>query len=135
MKYLGFHRKPNNCRKLEWAWLIAKLEKRLKAWSFQWLSRVGRLVLVKFVLEAILVYWMLLAWIPRGILENLKRICSKFLWAGSKEQFVLPWVKWSVLASPKLLGGWGLKNIHFSPKPWLQRLVGDSSPLQAYGLD
>jgi hypothetical protein len=72
MKYLGFHLKPNNYRKVDWAWLIAKLEKRLKAWSFQWLSRVGRLVLVKSVLEAILVYWMSLAWIPRGILENLK---------------------------------------------------------------
>jgi hypothetical protein len=72
MKYLGFHLKPNNYRKEDWAWLIEKLEKRLKVWSFHWLSREGRMVLVKSILEAIPVYWMSLAWIPRGILEKLK---------------------------------------------------------------
>jgi hypothetical protein len=41
LKYLGFLLKPNNYRKIDWRWLIAKLEKRLKYWSHQWLSRVG----------------------------------------------------------------------------------------------
>ena len=39
MKYLGFHLKP--CRYLlkDWDWLISKVEKRIKNWSFRWLSR------------------------------------------------------------------------------------------------
>jgi len=60
-KYLGFHIKPNSYKKEDWAWLIPKLEKRLKSWSFHWLSRAGRLLLVKSVLEAIPIYWMFLA--------------------------------------------------------------------------
>jgi hypothetical protein len=112
IKYLGFHLKPNNYRKVDWVWLLAKLEKRLKSWSFIWLSRAGRLILVKTVLEAIPVYWVSLAWVPKGILEKIRRLCFRFLWVGQKESFVMPWIKWETLATPKLLGGWGLKNIH-----------------------
>jgi hypothetical protein len=43
LKYLGFQLKPNDYRKTDWMWLIAKLEKRLKVWSHKWLSRAGRL--------------------------------------------------------------------------------------------
>jgi hypothetical protein len=34
LKYLGFHLKPNNYKKEDWVWLVAKLERRLKSWSF-----------------------------------------------------------------------------------------------------
>jgi hypothetical protein len=53
-----------------------------------------------------------MAWIPKGTLEKIRKLCFKFLWGGQKESFVMPWIKWDSLALPKLLGGWGLKNIH-----------------------
>jgi hypothetical protein len=105
LKYLGFQLKPNDYQKTDWRWLIAKLEKRLKCWSHRWLSRAGRLVLVKAVLEAILVYWMSLAWIPKGILEKMRKLCFLYLWQGNKDKKVLPWVRWDQIATPKALGG------------------------------
>jgi len=74
-KYLGFHIKPNNYYKKDWMWLVTKLEKRIQVWIHKWLSRVGRLVLVKLVLEVIPVYWMSLEWIPKGILEKSHSVC------------------------------------------------------------
>ena len=56
LKYLGFSLKANRYRKQDWFWLLRKVEKRLMVWSHKWLSRAGRLVLVKAVLEAIPVY-------------------------------------------------------------------------------
>jgi hypothetical protein len=79
LKYLGFKLKPNCYLKIDWHWLLSKLEKRLKNWCFRWLSRAGRLVLVKLVLEAITVYWMSISWIPKGILEKARRICFNFI--------------------------------------------------------
>ena len=79
LKYLGFFLKPNDYLKKDWKWLLEKLDKRLKSWSHKWLSRGGRLVLVKAVLEAIPVYWMSLSWIPKGIPEEARRICFRFL--------------------------------------------------------
>ena len=85
LKYLGFYLKPNDYRKSDWKWLIGKLEKRLQGWSNKWLSRAGRLTLVKSGLEVVPVYWMSIAWIPKGILEKLWHICFTFLWQGQKE--------------------------------------------------
>ena len=55
-KYLGFHLKPNKYMKKDWMWLISKMENRINVWCHKWLSRAGRLVLVKLVLEAIPIY-------------------------------------------------------------------------------
>ena len=53
LKYLGFCLKPNDYQKQDWKWLLDKMEKCLNIWSHKWLSRAGKLVLVKVVLEAI----------------------------------------------------------------------------------
>lgn len=64
-KYLGFHLKPDTYRKQDWFWLVEKIENWVKQWSYKWLSRVGRLVLIKMVLMVILVYWTALTWVPK----------------------------------------------------------------------
>jgi hypothetical protein len=56
LKYIGFQLKPNFYKKEHFHWLIAKMEKRLKIWSFRWLYRVGWIVLVKSTLEVIPFY-------------------------------------------------------------------------------
>eukprot|EP00253_Pinus_taeda_P030772 PITA_30772 len=109
-KYLGFWLKPAAYKKEDWNWLITKLEARISHWSFKWLSRAGRLTLIKPVLLAIPVYWAALTWIPKGVLEKIRRLCFRFLWAGSKENSFLPWVAWDKLARPKDWGGWGIKR-------------------------
>eukprot|EP00253_Pinus_taeda_P009579 PITA_09579 len=52
-----------------------------------------------------------LTWIPKGIMEKIRRLCYKFLWAGSNENTVLPWVAWDKIARPKEWGGWGIKRL------------------------
>jgi hypothetical protein len=92
LKYLGFILKPIDYRKEDWKWLLKILEKRLNLWSHRCLSRAGRLVLVKSVLEAIPIYWMSLSWIPKGILEAARKLTFRFLCSGKKESHVTPWV-------------------------------------------
>ena len=58
LKYLGFFLKTCRYYSKDWDWLVVKVEKRIKNWSFRWLSKGGKLILVKLVLEAIPVYWM-----------------------------------------------------------------------------
>lgn len=49
-KYLGFWIKPSGHKIADWTWLITKFEKRITHSSHHFLSRVGRLVLIKFIL-------------------------------------------------------------------------------------
>eukprot|EP00253_Pinus_taeda_P029860 PITA_29860 len=111
-KYLGFWLKPNSYKKQDWNWLVAKIEGKINHWSYKWLSRAGRLTLVNSVLQAMPVFWAALTWIPKGTLHKIKRICSRFLWSGAKEDSVLPWVAWDKIARPKEWGGWGIKNLN-----------------------
>eukprot|EP00253_Pinus_taeda_P019452 PITA_19452 len=110
-KYLGFLLKPDNYRIKDWTWILAKIESKLKHWSFRWLSRAGRLVLIKSVLMAVPVFWASLTWVPKGVLSQIDKVCSRFLWAGSKSEKVTPWIAWDKVARPKEWGGWGIKNL------------------------
>ena len=80
----------------------------IKNWSFRWLSKGGKLTLVKAVLDTIPVFWMHF-WIPVGIIDKIRKLCFKFLWSGNKESVGVPWTSWKSLARPKFMGGWGLK--------------------------
>lgn len=110
-KYLGFWLKPNAYKKQDWNWLVAKIESKISRWSYKWLSRAGRLTLINSVLQAMPVFWAAPTWVPKGTLNKIRRICSRFLWVGSKEDSVLPWVAWEKVARPKEWGGWGIKNL------------------------
>ena len=90
MKYLGFHLKPCKYLLKDWDWLIPKVEKRIKNWSYRWLSNGGKLTLVKSVLEAIPVYWMHFL-NPVGIIEKITKLCFKFVWSGNNYSSGLPW--------------------------------------------
>eukprot|EP00253_Pinus_taeda_P025252 PITA_25252 len=106
----------------DWVWLITKVEKRLQVWYHRYLSRAGRLILIKFVIEATPVYWMALAWIPRGILSRLQSICCRFLWKGQQTGRLFAWVKWDTIALPKRWGGWGIKRLALFSKALAAKL-------------
>ena len=59
--------------------MIDKIESRTKQWCNRWLTLGGRLTLVKFVLEAIHVYWKSIGFIPKWGLEVIKKKCFKFV--------------------------------------------------------
>eukprot|EP00253_Pinus_taeda_P030816 PITA_30816 len=122
IKYLGYRLKPLGYRIADWTWLIAKVEKRLLVWYHGYLTRVGRLTLIKAVIEATPVYWMTLAWIPCGILNRLQNICARFLWKGHHIGKQFAWVKWVTIARPKHWGGWGIKNLDLFAKALAAKL-------------
>lgn len=123
LKYLVFRIKADGYKIADWTWLIAKVEKGLNNWSHRLHSRVGRLVLIKAVLEATPVFWMSLAWIPQGILHRIQWVCCHFLWKGHKGGKPYAWVKWSRITTPKKWGGWGLKHLPTFAQ-WLATKLG-----------
>lgn len=54
---------------------------------------------------------MSLAWIPKGILSRIQKLCCRFLWNGYKEGKPFAWVGLRHIAIPKKWGGCGLKGI------------------------
>ena len=71
VKYL-FRLKPKDYHYDDYLWLYNKLEARILVLCNRCLSRGGRLVLVKKVLENIPVYLMTLVKIPKDILTKIR---------------------------------------------------------------
>lgn len=80
-------------------WLYKKVDARITIWVNRLLSRGGRLVLFKSMLESILVYWASIVVVPKGILTKIRI-------AGLE---VFPLVKWSRVAAPKKFRRMGIK--------------------------
>ena len=110
-KYLGFHLKPNSYSTQDWMWLYKKIESRILLWTNHFLSRGGRLVLLKAVLQSIPVYWASIAHIPKGIIAKIRKKCINFLWTTRSKKEGIPLVKWPKIVLPKSRGGWGIKNL------------------------
>ena len=111
IKYLGFSLNPNAYAFQDYLRLFKKVEARISMWENHFLSRGGRLVLIKEVLHSILIYWDSIAYIPKGIMEKIMKKCLSFLWTVSKQTEGIPLVKLTTLVLPKSRGCWGIKNL------------------------
>eukprot|EP00253_Pinus_taeda_P032224 PITA_32224 len=93
IKYLGFILKPIGYKIADWLWLITKVERRLQIWYHRYLSRAGRLILIKAVIEA-----------------------------TPKPGRLFAWVRWDTIAKPKSWGGWGIKKLDLFSKALAAKL-------------
>jgi hypothetical protein len=103
-KYLGYYLKDGIPKYKYLSWLIQKVEKKIKHWSYRWLSLGGRFTLCKYMLESQPVYWLSLASIPLSILHKLRSLLYNFLWNGSADTNHFHLCRWETLARPKRLG-------------------------------
>jgi len=92
-------------RKLQfWYMLVKRIHRRLSRWKCKILSLGGRLVLLKFVLLSIPVYFLSLFKDPSGIISTL----DSFFFLGGGEDFrKLSWIKWDIICLKKENGGLG----------------------------
>ena len=56
LKYLGYRIEANNYKKVDWIWLLQKVEGHIQHWTHKWLSLGGQFTLVKYVFESIPMY-------------------------------------------------------------------------------
>ena len=111
--YLAYFLKPNNYRSQDWRWLIEKFEKRIKNWTYRFLSIGGRLTLVTVVLLRIPVYWFSILQVPSFVVNLLRRFIFNFLWTEGPKSGKLIMIGWEKLSLPKDWGGWGIKNLYW----------------------
>lgn len=72
---LGAHYKDSSI----WNPVIEKMERRLSGWKRLYLSRGGRLTLLKSTLLSLLTYFLSLFTIPKAVAAKLKMIQRNFL--------------------------------------------------------
>jgi hypothetical protein len=89
------------------------MERRLAGWKRLYLSKGGRLTLIKSTLSNLPTYiffFLSLFPIPLVVANKLEKLQRDFFWGGLNE-FKFYLVKWSHIFSPMQFGGLGIRNL------------------------
>jgi hypothetical protein len=78
---------------------MEKMEKRLAGWKRMYLSKGGRLALIKSTLSNLPTYFLSLFPIPVSVAKRIEKIQRDFLWKGLGEEFKFHLVKWDAICS------------------------------------
>ena len=96
-----------------WNPILERLEKKLSGWKRLYLSKGGRLTLLKSTISSLLTYYLYLFTIPKAVATRLECIQRNFLWGSSVECFKYPLVAWEKICLPCELSGLGIQNLAF----------------------
>jgi hypothetical protein len=76
-----------------------------------YLSKGGRLTLIKSTLSNLSTYYLSFFPIPVGVANRLEKLRRDFLLGGIGDEFKFQLVKWSKMCTPLISGGLGVKNL------------------------
>ena len=94
-----------------WNPVLEKMEKKLSGWKCLYLSKGGRLMLVKSTLSSLPTYFLSLFTIPKVVAARLISIQRNFLWGSSEGSFKYPLVAWDKVCSHVEMGGLGIRSV------------------------
>lgn len=84
--YLGLPLGAKASSLVIWNPVIERLNRKFLGWSGQYLSKGGKLTLIKNVLASMPIYFLSLFQTPKMVTNQIKRIKRNFLWGSSREK-------------------------------------------------
>jgi hypothetical protein len=111
-KYLGLPSMIGRSKKNTFNYIKDRVWKKINSWSSKSLSKAGREVLIKSVLQSIPTYLMSLFTIPSSLCDEIEKMMNSFWWGHSGAQNKgIHWMSWDKLAMHKNDGGMGFKSL------------------------
>ena len=111
MKYLGMLLRTSFKTTSIWNPILEKIEKKLSGWKRLYLSKGGRLTLLKCTLSSLPTYFLSLFTIPKVVVARMESIQRNFLWGSSERSFKYPLVDWDKVCLPVKLSGLGIRSV------------------------
>ena len=111
MKYLGLPLGAKFKSKDIWNPIVEKMERCLAGWKWVYLSKGGRLTLIKSTLSNLPTYFLSFFPIPAAVAKRIEQIERNFFWGSSMDSVKFPLVKWDQICRPYSQGGLAIKNI------------------------
>uniref|UniRef100_A0A803PMN5 RNase H type-1 domain-containing protein n=1 Tax=Cannabis sativa TaxID=3483 RepID=A0A803PMN5_CANSA len=113
--YLGLPSTISRNKTTVLGYLRDKVRNRLKTWEGRFLSKGGKEVLIKSVVQALPSYAMNVFLLPLEISRDIEQLITKFWWRSSKDDNKgIHWMAWDRLCKHKKGGGMGFRNFRIS---------------------
>jgi len=109
-RYLGLPAFIGRSKKIVFQNVHDRVWKKLKGWKESLLSRAGKEVLIKAVIQATPMYAMQCFEIPATMCEDMERMCRDFWWGNSCDKRKMALASWGVMRKPKKEGGLGFRS-------------------------
>jgi hypothetical protein len=110
--YLGLPSMIGRKKKDVFAFIKDRIWKRINSWRGKTLSRAGKEVMIKSVLQAIPTYIMSVYLLPDTMIKDIERMMNSFWWGGGNDNKGIRWLTWDRMTYPKVLGGMGFRDLH-----------------------
>jgi hypothetical protein len=94
-----------------WNGVVEKTVRTLASWKRSYLSKTGRIALIKCTLSNLPTYLLSLLPIPAAVAKRIESVQYDFLWGGVGEEFKFHLVNWRKVCSPIQEGGLGIRNL------------------------
>lgn len=84
---------------------------KLEGWKEKFLSKAGKEILIKTVVQALPHYAMSIFKIPVSVCRAIEKRIAAFWWKQNEAKKGIHWKSWEVLKSSKDRGGLGFKDL------------------------
>ena len=118
-RYLGLPLGAPFKSEVVWDCVEERFRKRLAMWKRQYISKRGRLTLIRSTLSSLLVYFMSLFLLPRKVRMRLEKIQRDFLWGGGALDQRPHLVRWNLVCLERKKGGLRVRNLALMNKALL----------------
>ncbi|XP_045802334.1 uncharacterized protein LOC123895912 [Trifolium pratense] len=110
--YLGLPSMIGRKKKEVFAFIKDKIWKRINSWRGRQLSRAGKEIMIKSVLQSIPTYIMSVYLLPDSTIRDIERMMNFFWWGGGANNKGIRWLAWDRMTHPKAHGGIGFRDLH-----------------------
>jgi hypothetical protein len=145
MSYLGMPLGSSFKASSVWNPILEKIERKLAGWKKLYLSKGGRLTLLKSTLSSLPTYFLSLFTILAHVAKRIEKLQRNFLWGGLGDGFKYHLVGWNTVCRPIANGGLGIRRVVMTNRAllgkWLWRFGREENHLwrrvivAKYGLD
>ena len=105
LKYLGLPLGAKFKDLSVWNPILERMEKRLAGWKRMYLSKGGKVTLIKSSLSSLLSYFLSLLPLPGKVAKSMEKLQRYFLWNGFIGEPKIHLVNWAKVCRPLQVGG------------------------------
>ncbi|KAJ9689707.1 hypothetical protein PVL29_012417 [Vitis rotundifolia] len=106
-----------------WEGVEERMRRRLARWKRQYLSKGGRITLIKSTLASIPVYQMSIFRMPKSVAKRLEKLQRDFLWGGGNTGRKIHLINWKAVCTHKEKGGLGIRRMGVLNKALLGKWI------------